>query len=82
MIALDHNPINLIVIPGWTSCSGNPPVCTYHPGYTSVIPENWNLRVRDDTDTEDWHEVDQRVYDGCSLGDYWPGEDGSCRPAR
>lgn len=80
VIAKDYNPAHVIFIP-ITHCSGNPPVCTttYIPQF---IPENWNVRVIDDTDTEDWHQVEPYVYDGCDLGDYWPGEDLPCRETK
>lgn len=82
VIALDYNPTQFIWHPQLQTCAGNPPTCTTIPAWMQVIPENWNVRVRDDTATEDWHEVDQVVYESCVVGAYWPGEDGFCRTTR
>lgn len=64
--------------------TGKSTVCTTTFTYIPIPmhdPDKWSLRVRDDTDTEDWVDVPQSVYDGCQLNLYYPGEANPCRDA-
>jgi hypothetical protein len=64
--------------------TGKSEVCTTTFTYIPIPehdPDRWSLRVRDDTGTEDWVDVPQSVYDGCSLNLYYPGQASPCRDA-
>lgn len=78
VIAKDYNPAHVILIP-IVSCSNNVCTTTYIPQF---IPENWNVRVKDEVETEDWHQISETVFEDCDLGDYWPGEDLPCRETK
>ncbi|OHU47290.1 hypothetical protein BKG82_26940 [Mycobacteroides chelonae] len=61
-------------MPGTTTCSGQPPVCTTSGGYPIFWPEEWRLEITD-MNNPDWVgtvEVDREVFDKCLLHAVWP----------
>lgn len=78
----EHDWIYMQPIPHENCTStGKTTVCTTYFTYIPIPmhdPDRWSLRVRDESDTEDWVDVPQSVYDGCDLSLYYPGNGGNC----
>lgn len=61
-------------MPGATTCSGQPPVCTTSAGYPIFWPEEWRLEITD-MDNPDWVGtvgVDREVFEICQIHAVWP----------
>lgn len=71
----DHHPAWVQIMPGHTSCSGNPPSCFTSPPQIINHRESWELTVRD-LKNFDWEGTmtfyDPSVYNRCNLGELWP----------
>lgn len=53
---------------------------TYIP-MTRHVSDEWDVRVKDETGTEDWVSVSEEVYHSCQVGLYYPGDGQLCTEA-
>lgn len=75
VIATEHRPSWVQIVPGTTICTGNPMQCTATPPQFIPHAETWDITIRD-RNNPDWKgtvtDYTSDTYDKCHKGDLWP----------
>lgn len=67
-----HTDAWIQVIPGITTCSGNPPICSIGPAQVIPWPESWSLEITAENGDHGWLDVTADEYDRCPKGAAFP----------
>jgi hypothetical protein len=72
----EYTPAWIQIIPGSTTCSGNPSTCFTTSAQIIPWPDSWRLKLQntrsDDRDKTGWREVTQLDYERCNIGERFP----------
>ena len=60
------------VIPGMTTCAGNPPICTTTPMQVIPWPDRWEIEITDSQGNSGWRELSEDEYNRCNLAEVFP----------
>ncbi|AHG24453.1 hypothetical protein PBI_OAKER_62 [Mycobacterium phage Oaker] len=68
----DYHPAWVQVIPGTTTCAGNPMICTTTPTQFIPWPERWEIEITDTKGNSGWLDVSEDIYGRCKLRSVYP----------
>ena len=60
-----HTDAWIQIIPGFTTCSGNPTICTTTPMQVIPWPEAWSIEITATNGDHGWRDVTRDEYDRC-----------------